>query len=118
MGEVHKLLDEKGRVGVLADPCNPFDRAVVEAASSYLTCEPGEIGYLYSGWAQSALPHKRLADNANWQVDRLCLASRRARQAAYADRRPNPRRSALRVARPSYHPLSPERSDADQQPGD
>jgi hypothetical protein len=68
MGEVHRLLDEKGRAGVIADPCIQFDRAVVEAASSYLACEAGEIGYLYSGWAQSALPHKRLADDANWQV--------------------------------------------------
>ena len=68
MGEVHRLLDEKGRAGLLADPCQPFDRAVVEAASSYLTCEAGEIGYLYSGWAQSALPHKRLADDASWQI--------------------------------------------------
>jgi len=68
MGEVHRLLDEKGRAGLLADPYLPFDRAVVEAASSYLTCEGNEIGYLYSGWAQSALPHKRLADDASWQV--------------------------------------------------
>ncbi len=52
MGEVHRLLDEKGRTGLLADPYLPFDRAVVEAASSYLTCEGNEIGYLYSGWAQ------------------------------------------------------------------
>lgn len=68
MGEVHRLLDEKGRVGLLADPFLPFERTVIEAASSYMTCEPGEIGYLYSGWAQSALPHKRLADDADWQV--------------------------------------------------
>ncbi len=68
MGEVHKLLDEKGRAGVLADSCASFNRSVVEAASSYMTCEVGEIGYLYSGWAQSALPHKRLADDASWQV--------------------------------------------------
>jgi hypothetical protein len=68
MGEVHRLLDEKGRAGLLADPFAPFERTVVEAASSYMMCEPGEIGYLYSGWAQSALPHKRLADDADWQV--------------------------------------------------
>jgi Plasmid encoded RepA protein len=68
MGEVHRLLDEKGHADLLADPRLPFDRAVVEAASSYLTCEAREIGYLYSGWAQSALPHKRLADDASWQV--------------------------------------------------
>lgn len=68
MGEIHRLLDEKGRAGLLADPFLTFDRAVVEAASSYLACEDSEVGYLYSGWAQSALPHKRLADDASWQV--------------------------------------------------
>jgi len=36
MGEIHRLLDEKGRTGLLADPFLTFDRAVVEAASSYL----------------------------------------------------------------------------------
>ena len=65
MGEIHRLLDEKGRAGLLADPFLTFDRAVVEAASSYLACEDSEVGYLYSGWAQSALPHKRLADDAS-----------------------------------------------------
>jgi hypothetical protein len=30
--------------------------------------ERSEIGFLYSGWAQSALPHKKLADEASWQV--------------------------------------------------
>ena len=44
------------------------DRRVVEAAAAYMAVEDGEIGFLYSGWAQSGLPHKRLADNASWQV--------------------------------------------------
>src|ERR1700712_2833234 len=65
MGEVHKLLEQQGKAGVLQ---LDFDRRVVEAASSYLSSESDEIGYLYSGWAQSALPHKRLADDASWQV--------------------------------------------------
>ena len=45
-----------------------MDRRVVEAAAGYLGAEEGEVGFLYSGWAQSALPHKRLADDASWQV--------------------------------------------------
>jgi len=68
MGEVHRLLDEKGRTGLLSDPSLGVSRTVVEAASSYMSCEAGEVGYLYSGWAQSALPHKRLANDASWQV--------------------------------------------------
>lgn len=33
-----------------------------------MAAEDGEIGFLYSGWAQSGLPHKKLADDASWQV--------------------------------------------------
>src|SRR6476660_6538304 len=72
MGTVHQLLLDLGREGALkAD----VDRAVVEAAAAYLMAEDNDIGYLYSGWAQAALPHKRLADDAMWQVknDRVTL---------------------------------------------
>src|SRR5271166_6412440 len=74
MAEIHKLLEEHGKAGVLA---LDVDRRVVEAAAGYLASEEGEVGFLYSGWAQSALPHKRLSDDASWQVpairrERLC----------------------------------------------
>lgn len=65
MAEVHALIEKHGKAAALT-----FDveRAVVEAAASYMGTEDGEIGFLYSGWAQSALPHKRLADDAVWAV--------------------------------------------------
>jgi hypothetical protein len=66
MGEVHQLLTERGKARVLAE-CD-IDRKVVEAAAGYLGNEDGETGLLYSGWAQSGLPHKRLPDDASWQV--------------------------------------------------
>jgi len=52
-----------------------LDRAVVEAAAGYLTSEDADIGYLFSCWAQAALPHRRLPDDAAWQVttDRVTL---------------------------------------------
>ena len=65
MGEVHRLLKEEGREAALR---SDFDRRVVEAAAAYLASEDVEIGFLYSGWAQAALPHKRLADDAPWQI--------------------------------------------------
>ena len=65
MAEIHKLLEQHGKQAVLQ---LDVDRRVVEAAAGYLTAEDGEVGFLYSGWAQSALPHKRLADDASWQV--------------------------------------------------
>jgi len=40
----------------------------VEAAAAYLASEDVEVGFLYSGWAQAALPHKRLPDDSPWQV--------------------------------------------------
>ena len=72
MAEVHKLLKEHGREGALK---SDIDRRVVEAAAAYMADADGEIGFLYSGWAQAALPHKRLPDDAHWQIqtDRVTL---------------------------------------------
>jgi len=30
--------------------------------------EDADVGFLYSGWCQASLPHKRLADDAEWQI--------------------------------------------------
>ncbi len=72
MAEVHDLLEAYGRQGVLK-----FDveRRVVDAAAEYLSDEEGGVGFIYSGWAQAALPHKRLPDEQPWQVrtDRVSL---------------------------------------------
>lgn len=72
MGEVHRLLREAGREAALR---SDIDRRVVEAAAAYLASDDVEIGFLYSGWAQAALPHKRLPDDAPWQIttDRVTL---------------------------------------------
>ena len=65
MGAVHDLIEQKGKhVALLAEP----DRQAVEAAASYLADEDTGIGFLYSGWCQAALPHKRLADDEEWQI--------------------------------------------------
>jgi hypothetical protein len=65
MGDLHRLIEQHGKSEALKFD---FDRSVVEAASSYMAAAEGDVGFLYSGWAQSALPHKRLADDAVWQV--------------------------------------------------
>lgn len=72
MGEVHRLILEHGKEAALkADLARP----VVEAAAGYLSEADGEVGFFYSGWAQAALPHRRLAEDAIWQVetDRVSL---------------------------------------------
>ena len=65
MGEIHRLIAEHGRAKAIQ---LDFDRRVVDAATHYMGMDDGEIGFLYSGWAQSALPHRRLPDDTNLQV--------------------------------------------------
>lgn len=65
MARIHKLLEEHGKAATLQ---MDLDRRIVDAAATYMASEESEIGFLYSGWAQSGLPHKRLADDASWQV--------------------------------------------------
>lgn len=117
MGEVHRLLNERGRTGLLSDPARPFERSVVEAASSYLTYEGSEIGYLYSGWAQSALPHKKLADDASWQVrtDHVSLLVEPGKRHTLTGD-PVPIGVPYGSRARTHHPLLAIRSDAHEQP--
>jgi Plasmid encoded RepA protein len=65
MGTVHRLLEAGGRASALAAD---VDRRVVEAAAAYMCDEDSGVGFIYSGWAQAALPHKRLPPDAVWQI--------------------------------------------------
>jgi hypothetical protein len=65
MGTVHDLIETRGRLGALAVD---VDRRVVEAAASYMADEDNGIGFVYSGWTQAALPHRRLNDDQTWQI--------------------------------------------------
>lgn len=84
MGTVHDLLDTKGKAGTLQ---TGIDRTVVEAASLYMSDEDGSLGFAFSGWAQCALPHRRLAPDARWEI-----AGERVRL----------------VVEPGLHPSSPD----------
>jgi hypothetical protein len=65
MGTLHDLIELRGRqAALLAEP----DRRVVEAAASYMADETDGIGFLYSGWCQAALPHRKLPDDQEWQI--------------------------------------------------
>jgi len=81
MGQVHKLITEQGKAGALAS--NLVDRDIVEAAARYMADEEGGLGFIYSGWAQCALPHRRLADDQPWQ-----MASERVRLVVQPGLRP------------------------------
>ena len=65
MGAIHELIETQGRhAALLAD----IDRRVIDAAARYMADEDGDVGFVYSGWAQAALPHRRLPDDEVWQV--------------------------------------------------
>jgi hypothetical protein len=65
VGTVHDLIEAKGRQAAL---CHDVDRRIVEAAAAYMADEDSGIGFVYSGWAQAALPHRRLKDDQTWQI--------------------------------------------------
>jgi hypothetical protein len=65
MGTIHELIEAKGRQGALEAG---IDRSVVDAACVYMADECGGLGFAYSGWAQCALPHKKLAPDAHWGI--------------------------------------------------
>lgn len=65
MGKLHSVLVEHGRQTALQFD---FDRRVVDAAAGYLGAEETETAFLFSGWAYTALPHKRLQNDASWTV--------------------------------------------------
>src|SRR6476469_301589 len=65
MGTIHDLIELRGKQGALQlEP----DRRSVEAAAAYMADEDNGIGFLYSGWCQAALPHRRLPDDKEWQI--------------------------------------------------
>ncbi len=65
MGTIHDLLVAQGKQAALDAGIN---RPVVEAAAQYLSDEDSALSFAYSGWAQCALPHKRLAPDAPWSI--------------------------------------------------
>ena len=65
MGQVHDFLEAQGKQHTLA---LDWPREVVEAAASYMADDDPQVGFIFAGWTQAALPHKRLEDDAIWQV--------------------------------------------------
>jgi len=64
MGDVHKLIEQHGAEAVRR---MDFPRAVVDAAAGYMSAEERDL-FLFTGWAQAALPHRRLEDNDHWEI--------------------------------------------------
>lgn len=66
MGTVHQLIEAKGKQGALE--LGGLERPEIEAAAAYMSDEDNAVGFLYSGWCQAALPHRRLPDAEGWQI--------------------------------------------------
>jgi hypothetical protein len=81
MATVHDILEAHGKTAALEAG---LDRGVVEAAALYMGEEEGAFSFVYSGWAQCALPHRRLADDAPWEI-----AADRVRLVVEPGRRPS-----------------------------
>jgi hypothetical protein len=65
MGTLHDLIGTKGKQAAIEAG---IERDVVEAAASYLGDEDNGLGFAYSGWAQCALPIRRIPDDAPWGI--------------------------------------------------
>ena len=65
MGAIHDTIEQIGKQAALLAFAN---RRVVEAAAAYMGDEDTGIGFLYSGWCQAALPHRKLPDDEEWQI--------------------------------------------------
>jgi Plasmid encoded RepA protein len=66
MSHIHDVIEQRGKQGTLQ---YGFAREEVEAAAAYMADEDAGIGFLYSGWCQAALPHRRLPEDQAWQID-------------------------------------------------
>ncbi len=75
MGRIHDQLINVGRQESLALATSAQDRALLDAAYAYMSDDQGSVGFLFAGWCQSALPHRRLPDDEVWLVktDRVRL---------------------------------------------
>ena len=70
MATVHDLLEAKGKQAVRELVEGRRGSRVVEAAANWASDEDIGTGYMYSGWCQTALPHKRPTDNAAiWKLE-------------------------------------------------
>lgn len=62
MAELHKLIIEQGIESVRRQAMTKHERVVIEAAYQVLTDDAEKIGFTYSGFALTSLPHKPTHD--------------------------------------------------------
>lgn len=68
MGKIHDDLNQFGRQGALVFAETEVERRALEAAYDFMTNDDNSIGFLFSGWCQTALPHRKLPDDKVWTL--------------------------------------------------
>lgn len=66
MGSIHQLVLQHGREEARLY-VEPEERPLVDIAAEILSVEAPEIGTVYTGFALTSLPHKRIADDQDWE---------------------------------------------------
>ncbi len=67
MGQIHHLITRIGREQVKALQPDPEQHSLVNVAAAVLEEERQNLGITYSGFALTALPHRRLPDDQPWE---------------------------------------------------
>jgi hypothetical protein len=67
MAVVHDLLETLGKRTAVEQ--NVVPRDVLEAAAFYMADEDSALSFAYAGWAQCALPHRRIPVEQAWEVN-------------------------------------------------
>ncbi|NYZ17552.1 pirin [Azospirillum sp. RWY-5-1] len=67
MGQLHHLITQMGREQAKALQTDPDQRSLVDIAAAVLEEERQDLGITYSGFALTALPHRRLPDDQPWE---------------------------------------------------
>jgi Plasmid encoded RepA protein len=69
MGTIHTLLEQHGRAAARDLVEGRRGGRIVEAAARWASDEEIGTGFIYSGWCQTGLPHKKPADDSSvWKV--------------------------------------------------
>jgi hypothetical protein len=67
MAQIHHLITQVGRDQAKALQTNPEQRNLIDIAAAVLEEERQDLGITYSGFALTALPHRRLPDEQPWE---------------------------------------------------
>lgn len=67
MGQIHQLITQVGRDQAKALQTDPDRRSLIDIAAAVLEDERQDLGITYSGFALTALPHRRLPDDQPWE---------------------------------------------------